>query len=105
MSRSALKGAGSGNGFEFTLFDHQPHSEDVGCHEGYTMLQQLRPRIMDHMGAANSHAQLYEAYQKLINLSHSFDAAFHPPSIVVIGHQSDGKSSAALAACFPACAL
>lgn len=40
----------------------------------------------------NSNERLYEAYNDLHSLAQDFEKPFDAPAILVIGHQTDGKS-------------
>ena len=49
-------------------------------------------------GAANrffnrGNERLYEAYSQLHNMAQEFDKPFDSPAILVVGHQTDGKSA------------
>ena len=44
----------------------------------------------------NSNERLYEAYNDLHSLAQDFEKPFDAPAILVIGHQTDGKSGEAL---------
>ena len=37
--------------------------------------------------------RLYEAYSQLHNMAQEFDKPFDAPAILVVGHQTDGKSA------------
>lgn len=39
-----------------------------------------------------SHEKLYEAYNELHALAKTFKKPFDAPSVLVVGHQTDGKS-------------
>lgn len=43
-----------------------------------------------------SHEKLYEAYNDLHALAKTFKKPFEAPSVLVVGHQTDGKSGARL---------
>jgi len=43
----------------------------------------------------NSNERLYEAYNDLHSLAQDFEKPFDAPAILVIGHQTDGKSGEA----------
>ena len=46
----------------------------------------------DHLFVAGN-AKLYEAYNDLHGLAHDFRKPFDAPAILVVGHQTDGKSA------------
>ncbi|KAL4362798.1 hypothetical protein GQ457_04G004090 [Hibiscus cannabinus] len=44
-------------------------------------------------GAPNPHSTLYEAYNELHGLAQELEAPFDAPAVLVVGHQTDGKSA------------
>lgn len=47
--------------------------------------------------------RLYEAYNDLHSLAQDFEKPFDAPAILVVGHQTDGKSGTGRSASWPAC--
>ena len=52
----------------------------------------------------NSNERLYEAYNDLHSLAQDFEKPFDAPAILVIGHQTDGKSGEPTDVPSPLCA-
>ena len=51
-----------------------------------------QPGQAPNQGKANHHGNLYEAYNELHALAQAFSKPFDAPAILVVGHQTDGKS-------------
>jgi hypothetical protein len=51
--------------------------------------------LRNQMGESESEKQwrLYEAYNELHGLAQEFDTPFEAPAVLVVGHQTDGKSA------------
>lgn len=51
--------------------------------------------VQNQMGESESEKQwrLYEAYNELHGLAQEFDTPFEAPAVLVVGHQTDGKSA------------
>lgn len=47
--------------------------------------------------------KLYEAYSQLHTMAQDFDKPFDSPAILVVGHQTDGKSGASIVFDFGSC--
>lgn len=48
---------------------------------------------MDSNAWWEKQARLYEAYNELHGLAQEFDTPFDAPAVLVVGHQTDGKSA------------
>ncbi|KVI10960.1 Dynamin [Cynara cardunculus var. scolymus] len=51
------------------------------------------PKQVEHGGEWESHSRLYEAYNELHGLAQEFETPFDAPAVLVVGHQTDGKSA------------
>ncbi|KAJ9561312.1 hypothetical protein OSB04_006472 [Centaurea solstitialis] len=49
--------------------------------------------VEEHDGQWESHSRLYEAYNELHGLAQEFQTPFDAPAVLVVGHQTDGKSA------------
>lgn len=59
-----------------------------------------RHTALEGVPSTSERDQLFEAYNELHALAQSFSKPFDAPAILVVGHQTDGKSGA-FAACLP----
>ncbi|KAI3810334.1 hypothetical protein L1987_19946 [Smallanthus sonchifolius] len=51
------------------------------------------PKQADDGGEWESQSRLYEAYNELHGLAQEFETPFDAPAVLVVGHQTDGKSA------------
>lgn len=49
--------------------------------------------MAENGGEYESHYRLYEAYNELHGLAQEFETPFDAPAVLVVGHQTDGKSA------------
>lgn len=47
--------------------------------------------------AQKSNEKLYDAYNELHSMAQAFDKPFDAPAVLVVGHQTDGKSGDSIA--------
>lgn len=51
------------------------------------------PKQAENGGEWESQSRLYEAYNELHGLAQEFQTPFDAPAVLVVGHQTDGKSA------------
>ena len=84
--------------------DENRQSPPNSAHKSGTRLMDQLPSIEASPGRSDrafrsGNERLYEAYNDLHALAQDFEKPFDAPAILVVGHQTDGKSGALLLLC------